>query len=238
VVRSEQKRQKKLAKQRSKEIKKRREVAQAKQRRASLAGRMEAAARGPVHECLVGCGVQGAEGMGHVTIARSLPSGRIAVAVFLIDALCLGVKDVFGREVSITEYRELTDRLDSMEELTKVPSSHARSLVESAIRYAESFGFAPHADYRKVAPIWGDIDASECDQVFEFGKNGRPVFMRGPGDSQEREWFIINRLAATVGAGNFVVGSRIDHNYELEAIGEDDDDEEDEDEDEGDDSSW
>jgi hypothetical protein len=221
----EQKRQKKLAKKRSKELRKKRELAQQKQRMTSLAGQMEAAAQGSIHECLISHSAFGSNGMATVLVARQMSGGRIGAAVFCVDMYCLGVKDVFGRVFSLQEYRQMVDHFEEAYPFEPVPASHARYLVEAAIRYAEGLGLPPHPDYRKVAPIWGDINADQCDVEFEFGLRGKPCYISGPNDDYSRQRIIIQQLTAAVGANNFdfVLRSEDVPQYELEAYGDDDD---------------
>jgi hypothetical protein len=233
----EQKRQKKLAKKRSKEIRKKRELAQQKQRMASLAGQMQLAAQGSIHECLISQSAFDSTGMATVMLARQMSGGRIGVAVFCVDLFCLGVKDAFGRVCSLQEYREIVDKFGEADVLEPAPPSHARCLVEAATRYAERLGFAPHPDYRKVAPIWGDIDANQCDVEFEFGRNGKPCYVCGPRDDLSRQRLIMQQLAAAVGPDNFDVIVRPESapQFELEEYADDDDEDDDDD---SDDSEW
>ena len=78
-----------------------------------------------------------------------------------------------------------------------------RSLVEGAVHYARALGFAPHRDYRQAKRIFGDIDASECQQQFVYGKDGKPRFIAGPNDGAMRCQQIIDTLAARCGPDGF-----------------------------------
>jgi hypothetical protein len=90
-----------------------------------------------------------------------------------------------------------------MKEACSMPPSTARKLVEEAVAYAATIGFQPHPDYRKARLIFGDIDASQCDEQFTFGKDGKPYFIGGPYDDMARCRQVINTLQRTCGEGNF-----------------------------------
>ncbi len=95
------KRQKKLAKRSAKRKAKHHEMARTKS--AGLPERMAAAAAYPIVDCLATTDLAG-EGMGWVLLSRELPDGGVALAIFLIDRYCLGVKDAIARIVSRYEY--------------------------------------------------------------------------------------------------------------------------------------
>ncbi len=200
MVKSEQRRQKQLAKKRAKGIRQRRQLSQRNQQLTSVQGQMQAASTGAVHSCYIGVGQQG---MKTVILVRRVAGGRFAVAVILLDLYCLGVKDAFARLATPTELDRIVSGVGANEGMEKCAPSRARKLVEGAIQYAASLGFAPHPDYRKVVPLWGDIDASECDEEFEFGRDGRPLYISGPHDSPARQSSIMAQLTEAVGEGNF-----------------------------------
>lgn len=203
MAKSEQQRQKKLAKKRTKERLGRRALAQNKQQMASLAGQMQAASGGEVYGCYMPPSDSMLMGMATVYLARRMSGGRLAVGFFLIDTYCLGVKDAGGRICPPQVFEEMIDKARQHGEMRAENPSTARKFVEDAIAYAHSIGFPPHPDYRKVAPIWGDIDTAASDEEFEFGRNGKPFYVAGPHDDPQRQTFIFRRLSETVGEGNF-----------------------------------
>lgn len=201
MSKNEQQRQKKLAKKRAKELRGRRELVQKKQQLASLSGQMQAAAEGEVCGCYISAGVR--TGMGTVVIARRAPGGRVAIVFFLLDTFCLGVKNAGGRFGTLSDIEEMLGMMGQNEEMLPAAPPTARKLVEDAIEYANSLGLPPHPDYRRVAPIWGDIDASESDEEFTFGREGKPFYVAGPHDDAARQTLIMQRLQQAVGEGNF-----------------------------------
>lgn len=203
MAKSEQQRQKKLAKKRAKELRHQHETARRNQAMKSVAGQMQWASRFPVHSCHVGQTIFDPSGIGSIYLTRKLSDGRLAFMFLLIDAHCLGVKDAGSRICTEGQFEDFFDRSVENNQFVAAEPSYARQLTEQAIAYAESIGFSPHPDYRRVAPLWGDIDASACQEKFVFGVDGKPLYHSGPFDDPARQKFILNRLSDTVGEGNY-----------------------------------
>ena len=79
----------------------------------------------------------------------------------------------------------------------------ARKLVEQAVQYAQGLGFAPHPDYKKAARVFGGLRAQQCSQKFTFGHEGKPLYRRGPGETEEQARRIVWHLQQRFGSGNF-----------------------------------
>lgn len=203
MAKNEQQRQKKLAKKRSKEIKSSRALAQRRQAMSSLSGQMQWASSYPVHRCFISDSIFNDTGMGVIFFTRRLGDGRVAMMFLLIDSHCLGVKDAGGRICTVNEFEQAFEKSQHNSTFQAAEPARARKLTEDAIAYAQSLGFSPHADYRKVAPLWGDVDATQCSETFEFGLNGKPSYFAGPHDDPARQNTIFRRLCESVGEGNF-----------------------------------
>src|SRR5438105_14567096 len=87
------KRQKKLERRTAKRKEKRQFIA--RRENLGVGHQLTAASRCPVLHCWVADSLQ-EEGIGSVVLSRELSGGRVAVASFLVDAYCLGVKDAFA----------------------------------------------------------------------------------------------------------------------------------------------
>jgi hypothetical protein len=176
---------------------------QVREQNQGLADRLTAAAKFPVLHSWISDTVE-TEGIGSVVLSRELPDGRVAVATFLVDRFCLGVKDAFAMVLGRATYNEKYTRgMRSQMPMRDVPPADVRKLVEDAVAYARSVGIAPHADYARAALIFGPIDASQSTARFEFGQNGKPHFIAGPHDSPERCRQIIAILSNTCGPDRF-----------------------------------
>jgi hypothetical protein len=143
-------------------------------------------------------------GIGQVVVCRYKSGGRVETGSFLVDVYCLGVKDAFFRVFEEGEFREdclaryFPDGLPAPK-----PASWGRKLVEEAVRYAASLGFAPHSDYKKGARVFGGVDASECAEEFVFGNEGKPFYVQGPYDGEAKADRILATLRAKLGDDGF-----------------------------------
>ncbi len=136
-------------------------------------------------------------------IARRSPTGAVAVATFLIDLACLGVKDAYGYIFpSEREYRRgLRADLTSRQEMMEIELDCAAKIVQEAIGYAKKLGFRPHKDIRFALPVMGVTHPERCDlDVPLGGPEGKPFFVAGPYDNPERIMRILDRK---VGPGNY-----------------------------------
>jgi hypothetical protein len=100
-----------------------------------------------------------------------------------------------------------------------------RKLIEDAIAYARQFGLSPHADYKKAARALGGINSAECDTVFTFGKDGKPLYIQGPHDSGQFALRVVQALKSHCGEGNchFILGGPMpDIDEEDQWVAEDD----------------
>jgi hypothetical protein len=181
VARSESKRQKRLAKQKTKRNEKRH--AHIRLKNMGLAERLARFETAPILDCLVNEEFED-KGMASLLISRKAASGEVAMGIFLVDTYCLGVKDCFGLIANVAEYGE---RLESFRKqgVRPIDPPSARRLVEDAVAYAASFGLAAYADFRKIRPILDGIDPELAREIFPMGKNGKPMFMPGPSQSVE-----------------------------------------------------
>jgi hypothetical protein len=166
---------------RKKVLAERRKVAQV-ETMMPLAGRMRRLATLPLHACLMQEGLF-ERGNGTVILARRIGHGTLIMAAFLVDTWCLGVKDVFVREGEIAEMEAFIDSAGSTAPFASVDPSYARKLLRDLVAWARSLGFAPHADYAAAELLFGDSAAEACDVVFHFGREGKPLYMPGPGET-------------------------------------------------------
>jgi hypothetical protein len=197
----DQRRQKKLERKTAKRKAVHKELARKKQ--GGLAAEFARIAGAPILDCLVADSLW-EQGMGMVLLSRELRNGQVAFANFLIDAYCLGVKDVHAQIRSKPSYRDdVRNWILERGSYQAVSPSHLRKLVESAVDYALDLGFPPHKDYRIGKELFGNIDASACDTEFEFGRDGEPFFIAGPHDTPQRSLRIVNILNERCGPGNF-----------------------------------
>jgi hypothetical protein len=139
-----------------------------------------------------------------VLFSRKLPDGSVAAAIFLVDRYCLGVKNVTVAIRSHADYQSsIVRRMQSNYTLRNLSPATARKFVESAVAYAQDLGFAPHPDYHKAKLLFGDVDAGQASEELEFGKDGKPFFISGPHDDEQRCRQILNTLMRSRGPDQF-----------------------------------
>jgi hypothetical protein len=193
--------QKRLAKQKAKRNEKHRQLARATSDNPAI--RFHSAASWPIVDTLEPQRLWKV-GMGSLVIARRAPSGRIVVGVFLVDAYCLGVKDVFWKDVNEADYRTLVAKIAVRGgPFREISPERFSKLVHCAVDYAQSLGQPPHPDFRAVRHLMDGIDPSLCTDEFEFGRDGKPLYIAGPHDSPELARMIANRMEAA--GGHFII---------------------------------
>jgi hypothetical protein len=164
--------------------------------------RMRRLARHPLDACLVHAGLF-ETGCGMILLTRGTGSGRRALAAFLVDVHCLGVKDAFFRELDEPELEMYLAALNEAAPLEPADPCHARKLLRDAVAYARSLGLGPHADYAACELLFGAHSADDCAAEFSFGVDGRPVYMPGPGETPMQIRQRLRRLFRRLGPDGF-----------------------------------
>ena len=178
----------------------------------------------PIHECTINSHWE-ESGLANISIARRHTNGNITSCFYLIDLLCLGVKDThYIFNSSPNEYREQLDAIKEKTTLRHVKYALVHNIILAGIEYAEEFGFAPHKDYTSITQFMLEEDSDDIELMeIECGKDGKPAYVRGPFDSDTKMKQIISRLEKTAGKDNYMI---IDEDEEFED--DDEFDEEDE----------
>ena len=195
-------------------------------RKRTLAEDVRRAAAAPLQSCLLQnemfeCGV------GMVILTRKSSAQRVALGGFLVDRFCLGVKDVFFREAEEAEIEADLDDLEAVAPFEAVDPSYARKLLHDAVAYARSLGLEPPADYAAIEPLFGDVAADACEVQFQFGFQGKPIYVPGPSESPTQIRRRVDQLRRRLGADGFDF-DRIEDVLDALEGDEDDDVEEDE----------
>jgi len=160
----------------------------------------------PIHECFVP-NTLFEIGIGYVIVTRKTPTGLIAISAFVVDVYCLGVKNALFKVSNEFEYENtIKPQLMGPNEEAEFENIHqncARKLVEGAVLYARELGFPPHRDYKQAQKLFGDIDVNSCPVKYTYGKDGKPLYIRGPNESTSQTKQIVDKLSRKCGEGNF-----------------------------------
>jgi hypothetical protein len=158
----------------------------------------------PLHGCWIMEGWQ-ETGITPVIIARLQDNGRIMFGVYMVDYYCLGIKDAYTRvDYSRNRFERELPKLCANDPVScSVELAH--ELIYGALEYAEKLGFEPHPDfYKQKADLMLDqADTHPRENNVSFGKDGKPLYIPGPYDSQIKSRTVINTLMRTCGPGNF-----------------------------------
>src|SRR3981189_2823579 len=106
----------------------------------TLPAKVGRAASAPIRQCLLN-GSLFESGIGTLILARGIPGGELAIASFLLDVHCLGIKDVVFRSIARTDLEEGIAVVDETDPLVAIEPSHARKLLRDLRDWAESIGF-------------------------------------------------------------------------------------------------
>lgn len=175
-----------IAQKRARKAQRRKQVVAQKRRaeelEASLPVRVQRAADLPIQACFLTETVF-EDGMGTLVLARGLTRDRVALSSYLLDTFCLGIKDVTFEVVGAEYFQFYMDMTDRMSPLVEVDPAYARKLLRDLAAWSRSLGFAPHRDFATVERIFGDVNADASDAVFQFGRDGKPLYIPGPDDT-------------------------------------------------------
>ncbi|HEY4026332.1 MAG TPA: helix-turn-helix transcriptional regulator [Candidatus Dormibacteraeota bacterium] len=144
-----------------------------------------------------------AAGLVSVLVARAHRYGKVTVCGYLVDAYCLGVKDVLGpRAIAGRELTGFVERYFQAYQSPPLPApiDLARHLAWGAVEYARGLGFEPAQSFDAAAA--GHLGPLTETSAIRFGRNGKPLFVQGPDDDAAR---ILRTLESTAGSGNFDV---------------------------------
>ena len=122
-------------------------------------------------------------GIGTLVLARGATPHRLALSSFLIDVFCLGIKDVMFKSVDSEFFSMYMDATGAGSPMVAVDPSNSRKLLRDLAAWSQSIGFAPHRDFAAVERIFGDVNADASEAAFQFGRDGKPVYIPGPNDT-------------------------------------------------------
>jgi hypothetical protein len=195
-----------LALKRAQKAQRRKRVAEEKRRAAtiekSLGARVLRAARAPIQHCLLMDSLFEI-GVGTLVLARGVTPRYVAMGCFLIDVFCLGIKDVTFNELDKEELDPFLQTMGLAAPMISVDPSYARKLLRDLTAWSHQIGFAPHREFADVEPLFGDVNAEACDAVFQFGCDGKPRYIPGPGETRLQIRDRLEHLRKTLGEGGF-----------------------------------
>ncbi len=142
-------------------------------------------------------------GITGLLLARAQDEEHVIYAVYLVDLFCLGIKDAFVRtKISRRALKHhVSELFNGEEEPCDIVFAH--QLIYSAIDYARKYGFEPHPDfYREGADKLLEPRGTYPEPYeIEFGKDGKPLYVAGPYDSELFARHVVETLQRTAPEG-------------------------------------
>jgi hypothetical protein len=136
----------------------------------------------PVADCFASDTLD--QGITNIFVVRALPNDTFTVGIYLVDLLCLGIKNAHT-EVDVDQDfingQKMMLGMMGME-MAEIDYEDVRTLVLGSVAYAAQFGFKPHPDFMVAQHI---IEPGRSfEDSFLFGEEGKPVYIPGPADEE------------------------------------------------------
>jgi len=157
----------------------------------------------PIYECLITLEWQEAA-IANIIVSRQHRNGNITFGVYLVDLLCLGVKDsLWMFNVPRAELEKVKEDYLFEENFIECEYPLVHHIIFGAIDFAKQFGFMPYKDFAVSQYILEKPDDDKIEFFdIEFGEDGIPVVVTSFGEEPKQ---IIAQLEKTAGKGNFKV---------------------------------
>lgn len=159
----------------------------------------------PIHECLVNSEWEESQ-MANLIVARKHSNGNITAGLYLVDLLCVGVKDThWFFNITEFEYSERLERFFNMEGgVTGIKYELAHNIVYSGIEFADDYEFKPHKDFQLLTKYILEEDSEEIPLIeIDCGIDGVPAYMQGPLHTNVQANRVIGQLEQVAGSGNY-----------------------------------
>lgn len=155
----------------------------------------------PISSCLI-ADLYNERGLTTCIVIKKQPSGKFMFANFLVDRMCLGVKNtIVNCNFTESQIEDLFERLSKNGKLKEVSYVYFNNLVYAAIDYAKELGFNTPKDFSLAECFLDESIVDDGIDEIEMGWEGKPMFIQGPYDDVKR---IIAKLNASVGEGNYL----------------------------------
>jgi hypothetical protein len=105
------------------------------------------------------------------------------MASFLLDVYCLGIKNVIFRALEASELAFFITNMEATSPFVAIDPCDARKLLRDLALWAQSMGIAPHRDFAAAERLFGDVRWETSAATFQFGRDGKPLYVAGPNDS-------------------------------------------------------
>ena len=117
-------------------------------------------------------------GMASLFVLGHAGAGQYALAAFLIDIWCVGLKDAWGKaDYSRLDFDEMLDRSREGMPMVRIEPDAARRMVAAGIRFARQNGFRLPPDYDRWTAMLGNLGDIGAADLSDFRKDGKLLYM-------------------------------------------------------------
>lgn len=158
----------------------------------------------PIHECWINDEWEDAR-EASIIIARKHTNGNFTVGFFLVDLLCLGVKDAyFDFNIIEPDYKETLERMEEYGEMKKISYTLAHNIIFSGLEFADDYDFKPHKKFTSTMQYFLEEDTDDIELVeIECGHNNQPMYVQGHYENEAEGDRILAQLEKKAGKGNY-----------------------------------
>ncbi len=154
----------------------------------------------PIDRCLISDNYAN-QGFTMCLIIRKQPGGKFSFASFLVDRLCLGIKDSMSNcNFSSVQIDELIEQMAGNAPVEEVSPTYYHNVIYGALDYATELGLSAPKDFYLAEYLLDEnLVDDEIDEI-EMGWKGKPFYVEGPHDNKQK---ILSALNQSVGADGY-----------------------------------
>lgn len=157
----------------------------------------------PINECWINDEWEDT-GTAYTIVSRRHPNGNITAGVFLVDLLCLGVKQVqVLYDIAASEFKDFLKMVQDNIDIEETDYQLIHEIVFTSLEYAKKFGFEPHEEFEVARYLLEEDTAKKREYDVECGVDGKPMLVPTELESDERVAEIMMQLEKTAGPGNY-----------------------------------
>ncbi|TAJ08635.1 hypothetical protein DMA11_21130 [Marinilabiliaceae bacterium JC017] len=140
----------------------------------------------PIMECLINEDWEEAH-TANITIARKHTNGNITYTNYLVDLLCLGVKDSnFKFNQTPIEYEEYKQLINESLSFISIDYTLAHNIIFAGYEFAIELGIEPCKTFSQTTHFMLEEDNDDVELIdIECGENGVPVIFKGEYNARE-----------------------------------------------------
>jgi len=143
--------------------------------------------RGEVEACYVNRDWQEG-GIASICCLRRVPGGGHAMAAFLVDLWCTGLKDAWGRlSITAEEFQDkVVGHMSEIMEIERIDVEVARRIVAGGVRFADRNGFRLPRRCERWVSLLGGVGDVDLADLSDFGKDGQLCYVGSMEDLEKR----------------------------------------------------